>query len=508
MTSSDAPVTVADVIDVRSWGIVLLAGAEGVDRSLTWAHVFDVPDPSAWVDGGELVIMTGSQFPADPSEQAALVRRLHERNAAALAVGHQVPALGEEFVEAAETLGFPVMQIPRNTGYLPIVKFIAAANGSTVQRTMVASLRIFETLAPWQEDVEPATRYRQIERISGYSLCIVSDGGRSLFPGMEGVPAELMESVRTTVSEPQRWASLAIPNGYASVLRVGDRRAGFLVAQERPDLKPAGLSVFRSVETIARIDLGNLYRRREAARRRGGELLTRFLHRPETMQDRSESGQDGWSTSLANEVIVAAVRTEKSASPLPNLDGDIYHGLVDRGIKPLLLSENDRIVVALGVADVHALVDLAQRLPVHVGLSAPRQSLLQASVALREALWALQYGERSSGSAISSFDGRGLSWTSWLPSDQAALAQLVGSTLGPLVDYDQKRDAQLLESLRVYFQFDGRLQAAAQHLHIHKHTLAYRLKRIEELTGRDLDSLGDKAQLWMALAAQDVISHS
>ncbi|HUR03444.1 MAG TPA: helix-turn-helix domain-containing protein, partial [Nonomuraea sp.] len=43
--------------------------------------------------------------------------------------------------------------------------------------------------------------------------------------------------------------------------------------------------------------------------------------------------------------------------------------------------------------------------------------------------------------------------------------------------------------------------AAAQRLGIHRHTLRYRMKRVTELLGRDLDDPGVRAELWIALAA-------
>jgi purine catabolism regulator len=505
VTLDDRAVTVVDVLDVKSWGLRLLAGSGGVDRVITWAHVFDVPDPSGWVDGGELVITTGSQFPAPAEEQVALLRRLHDRNAGALAVGLRVPDLTPELMAEADALAFPIIQIPRETGYLPIIKFVVAANGTAVQRTMVASLRIFETLAPSQEDLEPHLRYRQIERISGYTIYVVTDEGRALLEGMADLPAELIEHVGGTVAEPGRWASLAIPNGYASPLRVGNRRAGFLVAQESSARVPAGLSVFRSVETVARIDLSNLYRRREAARRRGSELLARYLHGVQSGSRPGAAARDEWGADLANGVVVIAIRVDGALPDGTYLDSELHHGLVDRGVRHLLLSENDRTIIAMGVDDIPVMDRMLRGLPVLAGASGARPSITDASVALREALWALRYGARRPGSRMSSFDGDGLTWTSWLPSDQAALAQLVRNTLGPIIDYDLSRESRLLQSLQVYFELDARLQAAAERLHVHKHTLAYRLKRIEELTGRDLNTLSDRAQLWMALAAYEVI---
>jgi purine catabolism regulator len=51
----------------------------------------------------------------------------------------------------------------------------------------------------------------------------------------------------------------------------------------------------------------------------------------------------------------------------------------------------------------------------------------------------------------------------------------------------------------VWLQSGQRTGVAAQRLRVHPHTLAYRLKRIEQLTQRDLSSPAVTAELWLAL---------
>ena len=47
---------------------------------------------------------------------------------------------------------------------------------------------------------------------------------------------------------------------------------------------------------------------------------------------------------------------------------------------------------------------------------------------------------------------------------------------------------------------------AAAELHVHRHTLRYRVRKIEELTGRDLSNAGDRLELWLALRAHQLRS--
>lgn len=507
MVSAPTPsrVTVGDVVAVKSWGLVVVAGASGLERPLSWAHVFDIADPSEWVDGHELVIMTGTHLPAVPAEQVRFVRRLHDKQVAGLAVGVRSAPISAEVVAEADTLGFPLIQVPRETGHLPIVKFVAAANGAYVQKSLVTALQIFETLAPAQEDVTPRTRYRQIEKITGYDLFLVSTEGRALFRGMSDLPEALVEPMLGTVSDTRRWTSLAIPGGYACGLRVGQRLAGFLVAQEREGRPAVGLGAFRSIETVARLDVGTLYSRRESARRKGGELLGRYLHGVHPSQ-RAGDIKDGWGTDFPEGVVLVAIKTDNSASLLLQADAEVHHQLMDARVRHLILTEDERSVVALCAADLPVLEVIAARLPIVAGVSAPRSSLVDATVALQEAGWALEYGHREAGSSLRSYVHNDQTWTRWLPPDPAVLRQLVHNTLGAMLEYDAARNAQLLESLRTYFLVDGRLQVAADRLHVHKHTLAYRLKRVEELTGYDLNSVGDRAELWFAMSAYGIVN--
>ncbi|PXB93803.1 PucR family transcriptional regulator, partial [Pseudomonas aeruginosa] len=59
----------------------------------------------------------------------------------------------------------------------------------------------------------------------------------------------------------------------------------------------------------------------------------------------------------------------------------------------------------------------------------------------------------------------------------------------------------LLHTLQVFLEENRSWLNAAQRLHIHKQSLVYRIRRIEEISGRSLDSTADVATLWFALQA-------
>ena len=49
---------------------------------------------------------------------------------------------------------------------------------------------------------------------------------------------------------------------------------------------------------------------------------------------------------------------------------------------------------------------------------------------------------------------------------------------------------------------------AAERLYVHRHTLRYRMKRVEDITGRDLGSSQDRMEFWLALKARELVAQS
>lgn len=66
----------------------------------------------------------------------------------------------------------------------------------------------------------------------------------------------------------------------------------------------------------------------------------------------------------------------------------------------------------------------------------------------------------------------------------------------PGCKYDELKS--WMEILEVYFSVDGSLQKGAELLHMHKNTLQYKIKKLEELTGCDVRKPGYAALLFMA----------
>jgi DNA-binding PucR family transcriptional regulator len=73
--------------------------------------------------------------------------------------------------------------------------------------------------------------------------------------------------------------------------------------------------------------------------------------------------------------------------------------------------------------------------------------------------------------------------------------------LDPLFDYDRRHQAQLVRTLSTFLDCAGSWNGCAERLHVHVNTVRYRIRRVEELTGKDLSSMPDRVDLFLALRA-------
>ncbi|WP_336660180.1 helix-turn-helix domain-containing protein [Leucobacter sp. USHLN153] len=76
--------------------------------------------------------------------------------------------------------------------------------------------------------------------------------------------------------------------------------------------------------------------------------------------------------------------------------------------------------------------------------------------------------------------------------------------LAPLLEYDEQRSAELIPTLRAWIRNDAQPSRTCEELFIHRNSLGYRLRRIEEILGLSLDTLEGKSTCLMALRLVDI----
>jgi DNA-binding PucR family transcriptional regulator len=85
--------------------------------------------------------------------------------------------------------------------------------------------------------------------------------------------------------------------------------------------------------------------------------------------------------------------------------------------------------------------------------------------------------------------------------ETASVERFVGSWLGPLLEYDARKPAELVPTLTRFLELGQAYDATSYALSIHRSTLKYRLQRIREISGRDLSDPDTRFNLQLATRA-------
>ena len=88
--------------------------------------------------------------------------------------------------------------------------------------------------------------------------------------------------------------------------------------------------------------------------------------------------------------------------------------------------------------------------------------------------------------------------------DDDALSSYCRSVLDPIERGEGEYGDELVRSLDVFIEHNGHWEKAANALFCHRHTLRYRIRRIEQLTGRDFSSARDRIEFWLALRGREL----
>jgi purine catabolism regulator len=477
--------SVGRLVQADALALTVIAGAAGLEREVRFAHTSELEAPEQWLDGGELLLTTGLGVPAGADEQGRYISALCAKGAAGLGIGVRSPQLHQRTLDLADELAFPLLAVPRHIAFVAITKHVVEANYGASEHEFATQLAILEMLRVRAESTEPRwDLVRDLESLTGYDIAVVTPAGLSPETGERLVDTELLPT-HPFASHDYR----LLPGGCVVPVRVGDRIAAFVVAKEKQGANPVGVWSIRHVATVAGLEMSSVYRDRTLRREAGGRLLQQMLER-RIPAEKACAQMSRFGLDLDSRPFVCAVPEQVGAVV------EIAHRLADHSV-PHLISKDEHVVCLLPDDD-DALAIVAAAGATVVGVSEPVNSPQQVPAAKRQAVWAIAHAGGPGTPPVARFSG---DMTFWLPQDREMLEDVVARVLGPVLLYDAQNGTDLLHSLDTYFRHDMQVAKAAASLYVHNHTLAYRLRRVEQITQRKLKSLPDQTEMWLAIQA-------
>lgn len=472
-------ITVQDLLDTYPSDLKGLAGLAGTHRLITWAHAVDLPDPWRWVSAGNLVMTTGTGIPRKPHEQARWLELLARTNCSALVVAPHAdaPKLSKKMLEKADLLMFPVLAASFELEFVKLSHHVIESVLQAQRESFAASERLFRTYAEaMRGNAGFSGHLSSLAKSLGVALRIEdADSGATMF-----------------ASETSSPAGPAGPASEEKIAIAGRARASLVIRRERRRA-PEDALVVRSLVGLLGVELERIMIDRDHQREEGTALLGSLL---DDATDFAFVRPILERRGLTGTLVCLAIEPPPHG---PWSAGDVHQapGLQQR--TPLFLQ--NEVLLALAPDSRETIEALERHLGAGtaIGISGPisvatgfRESVRQARLALAQAIESdsavLRYGEAEQGLVMA-------------PKSLAEARALVGRYLAPLIEHDRLQGTSLLGTLTTFLANDGNWKETAFDLGIHRQTLVYRLKLVEQLTGLKPTSTDGTARFWIALNA-------
>lgn len=482
-------ITVRELIDNPHLKTRLIAGNEGMDNEITWAHACELDDPTNWLIGGELVMTNGIAIPSSPVGQVTYLKKLIKSRASGLAISKELhaPTLSNELLEFADKNAFPILLTDYEIPWIAISKTVAVTNANQDYARILIVMKLYNLLHQSIYDVETHQVIELISRTIDANIQVMDDKNKVLF-----------NSSSKYFSEQEPTENRHKRNDLTVRVKVPSSRPVYLLIDSF-EQETMDTLVINHLSTIVGLLIERDTANYERRRRHGTEILLGLI-------------EDQYSDEVVSMLLTEHQLNQKelflTACVIEEDEFNsswLHISLYQQNIPNILTFKDNKLFVLLPAGEF-ALEKLTQELPenVHIGVSKSISGNIKIKKMYNEVIWALRSAEALNKHI--EFYNESLSISPFLPNSQLEARELVYTILGGLIDYDTNHQGNLIKTLYIFLSENQSWKATSEILFIHKQTLVYRINRIEEILGKKLDNINNVAEIWIALRTAYILN--
>jgi purine catabolism regulator len=566
--SRHGEVTVAEVVHVLMLGARVVGGAAGSGHRVNWATTLRTRPPAFEPrGGGELVLAPRATLDSlRQSDVTLTVSRILEGLQIAGAVGLVIPApASPEDASVADRLGLPLVEVPVSLSLAEIDREVISMvlnRRSEMQARASALYRELAGLSVEGRGIEgilaraaALTGHGAVFEDERFSVRAMANpaNGQAILPEHTSPVASTLTSVEER-GQVLAWVRSQPANGttppsmtlraarwnlhrVVAPIHTGERLRGVVSLCGEPDaLVDFDQLAASRLAAVCAVELSKQDAVLAAEQRVQGDLMDDILRAGSDLDQVARPAmRAGLSPNGTFGVVVVGIEGELPLATVAEVASAIQRLMRDRGAPALCRAGETEVVVVCEVAAgtlgtggvphdpaeidcnlravAKAIADLAAaRLPgtaTGAGVSRPHTPLGTLPEAIREAREAWRIGRRVNGlGTLAAYSDLRLDRVLYALRDAPELRQFCDQSLGTLLEYDRRSGQNLVTTLEAFFACHGNLSQAAIRLQLHRNSLLYRISRIEEVGGIDLEDPETRLALQVALKARRLLAPS
>lgn len=539
-------------------GAKVLGGENGLKNRITKVNVMEVPDIIEWVSEGEFLITTAYSIKDNIMILLDLIPKLKEKGVVGLGikVGRYVSQLPENIIELSNTIEFPVIELPFCISHTDIISVILTEVINS-QMNMLIKMEKFN-----REVMDIMMKGGGIKEIAkklhdniGNSLAIyesMNDSSEIVCDGdldrniIERIIFEhINQRCAKEDNDTEGIYKLTKDNFNGRCLErvtipivIEKVKYGFIfIWIDKKALNPIDNMLIESyvhiiaVEFVKELSLYNM----ESSYKLEffDDLLTDNESRQQNAFEKAKTFnfQKGLEYSVIIVLLKDLYKDNRQISKKMNYIQESISSLlfiINRKIKPysgkiIYVDKSDRILILFGSEAAKNAEEIKRETnsfcgdilndalktfmknELIIGIGRSYNDASQLWKSYKQAKLIVENLSKTNIGSIVHFDDLGLYRILSFDGLQGELLDFCKDTIKPLMEYDKANNTELVKTLKNYFQCNGNMKKLSEKMYMHYNTIIYRLQKIKEITGLDINESDSRLNLEIALKIIDLI---
>ncbi|WP_069650909.1 PucR family transcriptional regulator [Caloranaerobacter ferrireducens] len=532
----------------------LIAGYKGIKNTVSRVNIMADPDILDWVHEGELLLTTAYSFRKESViEQKEFIKQCSEKKLAGIGIKiyPYIKSLSKEVIELADKLNFPIIDLYYATPFsdimTPIFKEIFNKQASLLQRlekiheklmnAMMGNFSIEKITEVVYESVRnPVLVDLEFPKKTIIKFDCEDDKTKNLL--LKNLKKFYKESLSKYKDNKLYESTELIKGKYIKrmvmPIIVKNHLYGYIFTwSTSTPLGGFDFSVLESASTTIALEILKILSVMEVENRHKYEFIEDLISLDNKRREKALERAVLFKLNRDNKYVMAVICINRStntenaalsddsfqkkiirlANSIEKLIGDInINGLVTNKTDSIyvLLSFNDNEKMDLKLEIFSNKVEKLLRKSLgkfkfRMGIGREYIGLMNAYKSYMDTIKAIRAGGILDENCVVNFEDLGIYKILCHDSLKEELIKFYNTTIKCLVEYDIKKSTDLVKTLEAYFEYNGNLKKMSQALFTHYNTILYRIQRIKDITGMDLENAKDRLNLEVALKIKKIL---
>ncbi|MCF0148711.1 MAG: PucR family transcriptional regulator ligand-binding domain-containing protein [Clostridium sp.] len=525
----------------------VLAGNGGLKNKITKVNVMEVPDIIEWVSPGELLITTAYSIRDNVQILEEIIPKFKEKGVSGLGikVGRYVKELPENIVKLANEINFPILEVPLNISHTDIISAIL---------TQVIS--------------EQARLLIEIERYNKEALEIIIKGGnlkdiaKKLYNNIgntlaiyENIDDRLEVICRNEINKSEieniiykfissqnyckrhyyedidKLNGLDIKRITIPITINNIEYGNVFIWIDNSDISNLHQMIIELYINIIMLEFAKKISIYNMESNYKLEFFDDLLSQSPIRLKRAIEKAKNYKFNIDNrycviEILLRAWNEENLENYQKDINNLVF--IINRVIKSyksniLYVERGDRIIILYGNPKSYDPVRIKEdtlslckkiyaeaskkitSMEIIVGIGRSYLDLSQLYKSQEQAKLIVEHLSKGTTESIIHYDNLGIYRLLAHDEIKGELIDFCKDTIMPLIEHDKLYNSELVKTLKQYFKFNGNMKKISENMYMHYNTIVYRINKINEITGLDIEESDNSLNLQIALKILDII---